>query len=877
MDFKKALDRGFYRAPIPIYGSCAKGETVPFTYMGTMVVSSNDPITDSPVDSIFEVERFPLFTRGVITQSMLRDFRRDSEDDENHAFWLPVIMSMTGYTEKTSEKPSSNTLTPIRFRICGFERNDRDYNDVKNPKSAADNTLKGFVGLWNPWRLEQQSEWLLIGEAYFNIYEGSNEGISSWKTATQVLIDKRLETLNRLGLDMDGKMKNTDLLDHKLSTSTSSDVDDYYNGKDRDRSRTESCNDNSKDRACSDDQECGRAKRPKFAKKSASTSRSSSRTTLSPEEEILNRIYDNDQFKVPRLIDLTERNKLIKQKRTAEPSYIKASGDALYRKHYYAFSKGRCTIRAVADNAREDDPVAYAALHQNWCKRALEDSTSNLDTDIALALYRYLWLDWMCETIKDGQYEYYYMGLNKLNIDRGKQKLKKIIVEEFVNIFYRMKLQVGDEKESAKGDNKLKGDELVNKINEVIKKLKTAGVKKRLIEEAAIFFDTPNANTFFNENCELTCVNTGVLVASTSGIVFRKGRLEDFITKRTTAFYLDDITKDDIGVVKIMAWSNETFLRKQDMVVWWWKFHSSLLRGGNDDKIFPFIHGEKGNEGKSAWARLFDSVLGDYCSHVEINYLTDTPKDSNSATPVTSSLRGVRAVYIEEAQSARPIISGPFKKKTGKDKIRTRGLFQEGGPMTFQATLIGAGNDAPTFSDAGLPVKERLVIVPMRAQRDSSAPEDLEEQYRVKKFKRDNFFDQEIEFYGAVTLWILVQYYAEYVAHGLRPYPEQMVKHTERYWEEKDKYHCFTRDMINVTKLDHDLLTIDQLYEVFKEWYERMYPKTRIPNNDELRRELRNRWGKMKNGKFMGVAFKKAQRSNTQIINNEDGDVEEFN
>ena len=45
-----------------------------------------------------------------------------------------------------------------------------------NTRDILVQSLKTFIRLWNPWRLDQQSEWLLIGEAIFNIFEGAGEG-----------------------------------------------------------------------------------------------------------------------------------------------------------------------------------------------------------------------------------------------------------------------------------------------------------------------------------------------------------------------------------------------------------------------------------------------------------------------------------------------------------------------------------------------------------------------------------------------------------------------------------------------------------------------------------------------------------------------------
>lgn len=862
LSFRKSLKTNLYREYIPLYGSAYQDEDVPYYYAGYITVSSSlMTLTTTAPEEAFPIAQTALYEKEIITESMVSDFQPFMEQDECIEFWLPVILSVQGHDKDTTRTKTTTVAPLLRFNIKGFDRGFDHYESPGNSREILLTSLKQFIRLWNPWRLDQQSEWLLIGEAIFNIYEGNSEGITVWRDLTNLLVEKRKQTLENVGLDPYGNLLNRGLLNLQSKSASSEDHHSAY----------------SEDEGCED----GKSKmRPRIRTPKATGSPRISKNGLTEEQEILNRLYDHDSFKVPRLIDITERTKPIKRRKMALPRYLAKQGMALYRKHYFAFVFGRNTIRSIGDNAREDSPSDYNKIHQEWCKSSLEDSTSELDTDIACAFWRFLWLDWMCETVRENHVNYFYMSNNRAILDRGHQKLKKLIVEEFVTLFYRMKANVTMEKDAATGEKKARGEALLIKIDKVISKLKSNRFKKTLINEAAIFFDTPGATSFFNENCELTCVNTGVLVAGKKGVLFRKGRLEDFITKRTAAFYLDDIQMDDPGVVRIMTWATETFLRKVDMIEWWFKFHSSLLRGGNDDKIFPFIWGEKGNEGKSAWTRFFEAIFGDYCSHVEMSYFTSSPKDANSATPVTASLKGVRAVWAEEAEDNKPIQAGPFKKRTGKDKASTRQLFQEQMNMIMQATFIGIGNDIPPFTNCGLPVKERLVIVPIRSQRASDAKDDIEEQYKEKKFKRDNFFDQDIEYFGAVGLWLLVHYYGKYVKYGLRPYPAPMQKHTDRYWDDKDKYYRFTKDMIQETKNDKDMLNIDELYEVFKEWHERMYPKTRIPNNDELRRELRNRWGKMKNGKFLGVKIKvpERKRGGRNLIGrpHDEEDIEEF-
>jgi phage/plasmid-associated DNA primase len=793
IDFQRSMVFSYYDDPVPLYGSATEEDAVPFSYSGVVTCGTDSKLLLEPIENFFPLEVSALYKRGYITETEKLECQATPE--QLPEYWIPAILSLHGHEKATSRITNDPPQVPTKYTIEGFSRSNGDYEAFEK-RELETKSLRNFIDCWNPWRIDHETEWILIGEAIFNIYDADTIGTVIWREITNELIAKRKQRLEEFGLTEDGELLNP--------------------------------------------------------------------LTDDPEEQktILNKLYDNAAFKVPGLTDITERNRKQKTKKTAVPAFINEGGTSIYRKYYYKFVPGRQTLKSVASNAREDDATKYAHMHMEWCKNAFEDSTSCRDTHIARALYRYLWLDWFCETIKDNVVNFYYLHNNRIHYDPGQVRLKNIIVTDFVGVFKKMKDSIKKEKDVSQGDKKVKGENLLTKIEKVIDCLENNGPKKRYISESSIFFNVSRASSFFNENCDLTCVNTGVLVAGPKGILFRKGRLEDFITKRTAAFYLDDIQTTDPGVKAIMKWTYETFLKDTEMIHWWWMFFSSMLRGGNDDKIFPYVHGEKGNEGKSAWVAFFDTIFGEYSWHVDISYFTDSPKDANSATPVTASLKGTRLIWVEEAEDTKPIQAGPLKKKTGKDKLPERGLFKDAGVMTFQGTFVGVGNDIPPISNAGLPVKERLCVVPILSQRSADAPKDVDEQYRLKLFPRDNAFDREIEYLGSAGLTMLVQYYGEYIERNIKNYPKKIRKYTDRYWEDKDKYYRFTKDEVDVTNNKDDVLKLSDLYESFKDWHEKMYPKTPIPNNDELRRELRNRWGKMKNGNFLGVKLKKQQRRN---------------
>lgn len=815
------IARDIYQNPVPVFGS--EENDACFAYYRTYTVNTALNYVDDDLDLLFPVEQCKLCVTRTVNYDKLEDLKRFEKEEFSLELYLPLLLSIHGHTSATTKKISqveARTYEQVlgKFSYSMFHKNSTHSQAISDEREAAYNACEIFFEYWDPYRIYERSEWLTIGEAFFNIFNGEPLGIKAWKQATSHLLKKRILKLCA-----------------ENSCLTEAQVTELKTRLDIKPLREEEMN------------------------------------PLSLEEnfKVILKEYGVNMEKTKadvhglRNITLEDRRQVESVAIQAVPSYLTDAFMDVFRKYYYSFFEGRATYRTIATIAREDSPAEYDLWNKAWVREGIIQSKDGSDTKMAIALYRFLWLDFICEIVTENKVNWFYLKKNKLQRDQGKNKLRKYIVGEFYRAYEEVIRQL---KQEAIGLSKEQSSEALNIVAELEKILvvlhKALG-KRDMIKESEIFFNQPGLSGFMNENVELTCVNTGIMVATKDAIYFRQGRLEDYVTNATRAHYLDIFSINDPAIKRLINWTYESFLKKNDdLVHWWWMLHASgLLRGGNDDKIFPFIHGFMGNEGKSAWTNLFYVTGGSYCIKIDWSYFMCPTRNANDASPVTARTQGARLAWLEESEDTKTIIAGKFKGHVSKDVQTGRQLYGEQIDITNQCTYMGVGNDVPGFSNNGLAVIERFAIVPIFGRRCYDAPDSEEDQQKQRKFKRDIFFESDLDYYISACLWLQVHYYGKYIANkGLRPYPKCVTKHTERYWMEKDKYRKFSTEMVEKTDNPKDILSMEELYEPFKAWHEKSYPKARIPNIEEVRREYKNKWNKPKADGWVGYKLKAVRR-----------------
>ncbi len=516
------------------------------------------------------------------------------------------------------------------------------------------------------------------------------------------------------------------------------------------------------------------------------------------------------------------------------------------RSAYRGIRFAEIDIKTLAWYARIDSPEKYERWHDEWVTDALVGSCSATESDIGKAFYREYWLEYMTYIGSSKPIFYKYRN-HRLIKDYHGISLKLRMSNSFLSLYYHMRSDLA--KQQRKSDiNQATYDMAFEKITLAINKLKQQGFKQRLLSELSERFYVEGLETFIDRDPEITLVRNGVISATTSSIHFRDGKPQDYVVKSFSASYRAEYTWDHPCVKAMMDWSYITFV-DPDTIKFHWKFLASLLRGGNNDKKVMFWSGKTGNNMKTTWQRLIASVLGEKCISMPINYFTLGKGAANGATPAEVRLDGARLMFSEEAEAEVPFLTSIIKSEVGNEKRQIRGLYQEAKDIIPQHKCVIVVNTIPPISREGATV-ERVVITPFCSQVSMDAPDDIDEQIRLRLFKRDPFFDMQLPFLEDATLWIKFNTYPVYLREGIQNQPPDVTRSIHEYWESIDRYSIFIRENI-VKDIDESIEAYD-LYVQFSRWHQASYKRLNVPDKQTAIPEFVKRLGELIDGAWHG-------------------------
>lgn len=533
------------------------------------------------------------------------------------------------------------------------------------------------------------------------------------------------------------------------------------------------------------------------------------------------------------------------------PGYLQCDIPGLCELNYYQFKAGRVTIENLAYIARDDDPVNFTKWHRKWYNPSLIDCVSGLQYDIAVAFFKTEFLDITCEMLSEKNINWFYFKNHRLVNDYSSSTVMKILMGRFLFKLRQMNTDICMAIEGAPKNQLEYADLIKDSISKLIAKMKGGAFARSVLNMSAMFFHKDKLGSFLDESPDLLCVKSGVLVSSATEIIFRPGRPQDFLTKETAATYREY----GLGhpyVKKIITWAKQTFVDKE-LIDYWFKFLSSLLKGGNSDKIFVILYGPEGDNSKSAWVRVIYAALGPYCHKGTMSMLTNEDRNANGPSPLLVKFKATRIIFFEESEDrSRPMRAGFIKGITGSDVYYARGMRENGEEITPHFKPVLVTNEIPETSK-GKAMKNRIRIIPFLSIWANVCPVTKSEQFLKRTFKMDKNFDDEIVFLGGPLLWMMVNGYDKYVEEGMGNIPKVVAEYTEQYWQEKDMYFQFTGERIQKSDLEDDVLSVTQVYEIFKEWYEEIYPKMKVHSRPVMISELTRIWGKPTGGKWCKI------------------------
>ena len=134
-------------------------------------------------------------------------------------------------------------------------------------------------------------------------------------------------------------------------------------------------------------------------------------------------------------------------------------------------------------------------------------------------------------------------------------------------------------------------------------------------------------------------------------------------------------------------------------------------------------------------------------------------------------------------------------------------------------------------------IRRRVCIIPFISKWVEDAPDSIEEQYKLHRFKDDPNFERKIPAMAPAFLWLMVKYYPKFVKDFT--FPEAVRKSCEEYWINKDIYALYVRERVKLRdprlsytyNIEDITLKWKDLYNDFKQWYRENYSGNKVPDN----------------------------------------------
>ena len=527
---------------------------------------------------------------------------------------------------------------------------------------------------------------------------------------------------------------------------------------------------------------------------------------------------------------------------------------------YEGFTISNTSIRTLAYYAREDSVKEYEIWHQKWCFQSLQNALSATHNDVAEALYRVCWLEFACSSLGKSTFYQFRTGTWKL-LDSG-HSLKSYISGEFITTLEKFRIDVVTEiRDSTDKSVKESGEATVQKIGNLIKKLKNRSYKGNIYAECAEKFYIERFDDMLDSNPEIMgCLNC-VLEVGDKSVVARQGKPEDYISITTGVLWRFDMHERHPIYIKLISYLTKVF-PDRELLEYFGKLISASLKGKNADKIFP-IHTGKGNNSKSMIKKLIEASFGSHSITIPTTFFTGMK--TGGPQPEIARSKYAHIAFFQEPDAETPIKSGTIKELTGGDKFFARFLQSNGSEIAPMFTLHLMCNTIPIMTDSGDAMKNRVRVLPYLSTWTKNPPKDSDQQYRERMFLLDPGFEKQISEMAPAFLWWLVKImYPKYKAHGIME-PRLVTEYTESYWSENDIYSQYILE--NVEKAFHEThngdkiidptayVSLNDLYTRFKDWFKNNY-QLKVPDRSIFKNEMEGRVCKSLNRKYFGVRLK---------------------
>lgn len=401
------------------------------------------------------------------------------------------------------------------------------------------------------------------------------------------------------------------------------------------------------------------------------------------------------------------------------------------------------------------------------------------------------------------------------------------------DLVYYYKLYLRDVCESKKNE----------RVNEIIKCLKTLNYKTNIINEASQLFHHYNQDFLekMDSNRDLICFSNGILDLKKNE--FRPGTIEDCITLCTKRNYIE-YDKDSSNVKKVFKLLRELFTDPEVLEYQIMKI-AQCLSGINQHKFN--IWTGNGRNGKSLLCEFIQKSFGDYWTEMPVAMITKPRNISSSASPDVMKLKGRRIVTIQEPNAKDSLQMGLIKQLTGGDMVSARELHKSQEEFRLHAKLFLCCNFIPSIDASDGGTWSRIKIVEFGSKFVTEPKKDHE-------FLIDPDLNLNLDSWAEAFLSILVHYYYKIPKEGIKD-PYKVSAYTEEFRKDHDIFTQFVEDSLEESK---ELTTISDIFTCFQEWCVNRNIPSKIYTRTEIKKLLGDLYGRERksiNGSEIVIGF----------------------
>lgn len=447
--------------------------------------------------------------------------------------------------------------------------------------------------------------------------------------------------------------------------------------------------------------------------------------------------------------------------------------------------------------------------------------------------------------------------------DTGACELREMIRSVLKEIFFKVQREreiVRDEETVPARRKEL--NRQVREVDSLLEdKLDDVDFLDKIIKALKSKMFDDNLSSKGDENMNLIACTNVVLECYDETICYRKGKLQDYISKSTNIAFPISYNLDTKSVRFILKYYSQVHCEPQlyypendhckyckssfhdegichgEMCEFILTDNASFLLGGNEEKRFRNLIGES-NASKSQEVKLWQEALGDYCVDFPNEAITVCrTKSSGGPDPALEQAKGARIAVVAETDRSEPLHVGKIKKYTGNDRYWNRSLNKEGGSRALSFKLIHMSNLIPRPANPDEAYEMREILYMHLSKWCDNPPDDPIEQFRQRRFKKDISFPKNLKRYAQAQLWLMYKYFPIYKKNGLANLPELVKIKTEEHQKEINPYYNFIKEKLEPKYIEsegekipdtNETLCLNKVFQLYSRWLRTFSPDCMI-------------------------------------------------